>query len=167
DESSLVRGDDGWTLAEPDAELAMPPTIGALLAARLDLLDPAERTVLQSASVIGKEFWWSAVVDLAPEELRGGVGAHLHALVRKRLAGPAHRGVLAGEDAFRFEHVLVRDAAYSTLPKTLRAELHERFADWLERKDGYEEIKAHHLERAYVSRLELAPPDEATDRLGM
>ena len=165
DEGSLIRCDGGWKLADPNAEIAMPPTIGALLAARLDLLDRDERAVLQSASVIGKEFWWSAVVDLAPDELRSAVGTHLHSLVRKRLVFPSDSGTLAGEDSFRFGHGLVRDAAYSTLPKTRRADLHVRFADWLECRSGtrpveWDEIAGYHLEQAVKSRLELGPSDE-------
>jgi tetratricopeptide (TPR) repeat protein len=113
--------------------------------------------------VIGEQFWWSAVVDLAPAEMRDRVGAQLHALVRKRLIEPAETTMFAGEDSFRFEHILVRDAAYATLPKMARAEMHESFADWLEQRTvDQPEILGHHLEQAYIARAELGRPDEAT-----
>jgi class 3 adenylate cyclase/tetratricopeptide (TPR) repeat protein len=170
DEGALVRSDDGWTLTDPSAEIAMPPTISALLAARLDLLQPEERTVLQCASVVGREFWWSSVVELAPAELRESVGTHLHALVRKRLIFPAERSTFSSEDSFRFGHILVRDAAYHALPKARRAELHVWFADWVERRTGerpaeWDEVAGYHLERAVRARTELGPTNEETETL--
>jgi class 3 adenylate cyclase/tetratricopeptide (TPR) repeat protein len=171
DDGALVLDDGRWVARDVD-ELPIPPSISALLAARLDLLDPEEKTVLQCASVVGKQFWWSAVAELAPPDLRERVSSHLHALVRKRLVFPAESTSFANEDSFRFGHILVRDAAYATLPKTRRAELHEGCALWLERKAGdrspeYAEILAYHLEQAYDARLELGPADEHTRRLAV
>ena len=165
DDGALVLDDGRW-VARDVGDLPIPPSISALLAARLDGLDPEEQTVLQSASVIGKQFWWSAVAELAPAELRSRVGSHLHALVRKRLIFPAESTSFANEDSFRFGHILVRDAAYATLPKERRADLHEGFADWLDRKGTYEEFRGHHLERAYAARTELGPPNDETRALG-
>jgi class 3 adenylate cyclase/tetratricopeptide (TPR) repeat protein len=165
EDGALVLDDGRWT-AHDVGDLAIPPSINALLAARLDHLDPEEQTVLQCASVIGKQFWWSAVAELVPAEIRDRVGSHLHALVRKRLVFPAESTSFVNEDSFRFGHILARDAAYAALPKARRAELHERFAGWLDRKGGYEEIRGHHFERAYVARCELAPVDDETRRLG-
>ena len=76
-----------------------------------------------------------------------------------------------GEDAFRFRHLLIRDAAYDSIAKTRRAELHERVADWLERVAGeavieQEEIVGYHLEQAYAYRTQLAPADERSDAIG-
>ena len=144
--------------------VAVPPTIQALLAARLGRLEPAERAVAERASVVGKEFWRGAVVDLSPENARSAVGEQLQILVRKELIHP-HRSVFAGDDGFRFRHMLIRDAAYAGMPKEARAELHERFAGWLEQKAGdraaeYEEIIGYHLEQAYRYREELGPVDE-------
>ena len=102
EDGALVLADDRWTLADPSAEIALPPTISALLGARLDLLEPEERVVLQCASIVGAEFGWTAVTQLAPAELRRDVGTHLHALVRKRLIFPAETGSLRSEDMFRF-----------------------------------------------------------------
>jgi tetratricopeptide (TPR) repeat protein len=166
EDGALVLDVDRWVARDVD-ELPIPPSISALLAARLDRLPAEEQTVLQCASVIGKQFWWSAVADLAPDDLRSRVGQHLHALVRKRLIFPAESTSFANEDSFRFGHILVRDAAYATLPKTRRADLHERVAAWLEPKGAYEEIRGHHLEQAYLARIELGPRDETTAALAL
>jgi tetratricopeptide (TPR) repeat protein len=92
-------------------------------------------------------------------------------LVRRDLIRP-DRSSLAGQDAFRFRHQLIRDAAYEGAPKALRAELHERFADWLEvvgeaRVEEFEEILAYHLEQAHRLLSELGPLDEAGRELGL
>ena len=110
-----------------DGDVAVPPTIQALLAARLDQLDPAERVVLERGSVEGQVFHRGAVQALSPDEA-AAVARRSTALVRKELMRP-DRPQLPGEDAFRFRHLLIRDAAYDALPKATRAELHERFAD--------------------------------------
>jgi class 3 adenylate cyclase len=138
---------------------AVPPTIQALLAARIDELSPDERSVIEPAAVIGQEFWREALVELSPEDL--AVSASLQRLIRKELIGRA-RSSVAEEDAFRFRHILIRDAAYSGIAKSRRAELHERFADWLERSmPVYEEIVGYHLEQAYRYREELGPAGKA------
>ena len=103
----------------------MPPTIQALLAARLDQLDPAERSVLERGSVEGRTFHRGAVAALANGD--GALDQRLISLVRKELVRP-DRPQLAGDDAYRFRHLLIRDAAYDALPKATRAELHRRFA---------------------------------------
>ncbi|MEO8476525.1 MAG: adenylate/guanylate cyclase domain-containing protein [Actinomycetota bacterium] len=159
DDGLLARDDEGWRVAGDLSSVAVPATIQALLSARLDRLDPHERAVLGTAAVIGKEFWWGAVADLAPEELRPLVGSRLQTLVRKGLIMP-ERSSLAGEDAFRFHHILIQDASYQALPKERRAELHERLAGWIEGHAGdrtleYEEVVGYHLEQAYRYRTEL------------
>jgi class 3 adenylate cyclase/tetratricopeptide (TPR) repeat protein len=140
----------------PNGEVVVPPTIQALLAARLDQLDPSERGVLERGAVEGKIFHRGGVEALAPEE--PDVPTKLMALVRKELVRP-DRTQLPGDDAFRFRHLLIRDAAYDGLPKAARAELHERFAAWLEShgRDLIEldEILGYHLEQAHRYRLEL------------
>jgi class 3 adenylate cyclase/tetratricopeptide (TPR) repeat protein len=139
-----------------DGEVTVPPTIQALLAARLDQLEPHEREVLQCGSVEGRVFHRGAVQALAPEEPQ--VMARLTALVRKELVRP-DKPQLPGEDAFRFRHLLIRDAAYDALPKATRAELHERFAVWLEQHGAdlveLDEILGYHLEQAWGYRREL------------
>jgi class 3 adenylate cyclase/tetratricopeptide (TPR) repeat protein len=169
DDGLLAREDGRWVPAGDLSGVAVPATITALLAARLDRLSADERRVLEAASVVGKEFFLGAVRELAPQELRPEVPAHLMALVRKELVR-ADRSTLPGEDAFRFRHLLIRDATYDAMPKELRGELHERAADWLERVAGervaeQEEIVGHHLEQAYRYRLELNPNDASTPGL--
>ena len=151
----------------PDGDVAVPPTIQALLAARLDQLDPPDRDVLQCGSVEGRVFHRGAVQALAPDEPQ--VTTRLTALVRKELVRP-DKPQLPDEDAFRFRHLLIRDAAYNALPKATRAELHERFADWLGEHGStlveLDEILGYHLEQAYRYRTELGALDDHAKELG-
>jgi DNA-binding SARP family transcriptional activator len=147
------------------AELEVPPTIQALLAARLDRLSDEERTVIEAASVEGKVFHEGSVVVRVPEALRSSVREHLMALVRKELIRP-ERPLFAGERAFRFRHLLIRDAAYESIPKEARAAFHERYAAWLERAAAerlpeYGEIMGYHLEQTFRYRVELGPVGDA------
>ena len=148
-------------LASGDGEIAVPPTIQALLAARLDQLDPAERAVLERGAVEGRVFHGSAVQALADGE---PPTPRLVALVRKQLVRP-DTPQFAGEEAYRFRHLLIRDAAYDALPKAVRADMHERFAEWLEDRGAdlveLDEILGHHLEQAARYRAELEQPDPA------
>jgi tetratricopeptide (TPR) repeat protein len=147
--------------SETDAA-EVPPSLRALLAARLDQLEDAERRVLERGAIEGEVFHRGAVQALAPEELQ--VTPRLADLTRKQLIRPA-RPLLAGEDGFRFRHLLIRDAAYEALPKTVRAALHERFAAWLEDRGRalveLDEILGYHLEQAARYRQELGRPDAA------
>jgi class 3 adenylate cyclase/tetratricopeptide (TPR) repeat protein len=150
--------------ARAAAELVeLPPTIQALLAARLDRLDPFEREVLERAAVIGKEFWPGAAAALG----EGGetLGTTLLALVRREFVEPAASSI-PGEDGFRFRHALIRDAAYAGIPKRTRARLHERFAGWLELHDGRDELRGYHLEQAFRYRDELGSLDDHSRELG-
>jgi class 3 adenylate cyclase/predicted ATPase len=157
--------------AETDlTDWQIPPTIQALLAARVDRLEPDERAVAERASVEGRLFHSGGVVALAPTQLRGRVSAQLLSLVRKDLIQP-HQAEFPGEDAFWFRHNLIRDAAYAGIPKALRAELHEGLATWLEQKSGdrfreYEEILGYHFEQAYRYRRELGSLDSEATELG-
>jgi class 3 adenylate cyclase len=152
-------------LAEEDSDdPAVPDTIQALLSARLDRLAPKERALLEAAAVIGKEFWRSAVLYLSAPGAE--VSALLQRLVRRGLIQP-ERSSLPDEDAFRFGHILIRDATYGGIPKEIRAELHERFADWLDESESlYGEIIGYHLEQAYRYRAELGSLDQALVALG-
>ena len=146
---------------EAEGDVVVPPTLQALLGARLDQLETAERSVLERGAIEGEIFHRGAVQALAPEETQ--VTPRLAALVRKELIRP-DRPQLAGEDGFRFRHLLIRDAAYDALPKATRADLHERFASWLE-EHGTElveldEILGYHLEQACRYRAELGTPDD-------
>ncbi len=142
--------------------LRMPPTIQALLAERLDRLASPERSLLERASVIGKEFSYRAVVDLTPADDREQAPSHLYSLIRKDLVRPIRPD--ARGDVLAFRHDLIRVAAYEAVPKALRGQLHERFAGWVEDHAGerlgeLEEIVGYHLEQAYRYLAELRVAD--------
>jgi class 3 adenylate cyclase/tetratricopeptide (TPR) repeat protein len=155
---------------EGNGKLAVPPSIRALLAERLDRLSPDERAVIERASVIGKEFVRRQIVELCPPERRPTVGRILMSLVRKDLIGPAPSPGTS-DDGFRFRHALIRDAAYDGLPKEIRAELHEHFAAHLETDAGeqveLDEIIGYHLEEAVRCRAELGRLDSASVELAV
>ena len=148
-------------LLREGGDVTLPPTIQALLAARLDRLAPAERAAIGAASVVGREFWGDAVATLLPEQEPQAVRELLAALARKRLVMPTE-STLEAESGFSFSHALVRDAAYEALTKHDRAELHERVADWMEQRHPermieLEAIVGYHLEHAYRHHADLGP----------
>jgi len=159
----------------PADDLELPASIQALLAARLDGLEPTERRALERASVVGKEFWLRAIADLSSEDDRPQIGRALLSLARKGLVQPV-RADVPEEDTMRFRHALIRDVAYGGIPKSVRAETHERFARWLESNAGagfgdHDEIVGYHLEQSARLGLELGRPDavlaaRAGERLG-
>src|SRR5436189_135603 len=118
--------------AASEGELVVPPTLQAVLAARLDQLESVERSVLERGAVEGEIFHRGAVQALSDGRQ---VTPRLASLVRKNLIRP-DRAQLPGDDAFRFRHLLIRDAAYGALSKATRARLHERFSAWLEERGG-------------------------------
>jgi DNA-binding SARP family transcriptional activator len=133
----------------------LPSSIQAVLAARIDRLEPGERALLEHASVQGRSFYVGAVEALLPGSAGAGTASHLVSLVQKQLIRP-ERSQFAGEDAFRFSHVLIRDAAYRGLPRRRRAELHEGVARWLEARPGtQDETVGYHLGEAYRQLAEL------------
>jgi class 3 adenylate cyclase/tetratricopeptide (TPR) repeat protein len=154
-------------VAEGGAIETIPPTIQALLTARLDRLSTAERTSIECAAVAGKEFWRDAIVALGGEKDSAAAGSALISLVRRELIRP-ERSTDRPDDAFRFAHALIRDAAYSAMPKETRAQLHERFADWLVAESGapeLDEIVGYHVEQAYRNREALGPVDARAAQL--
>ena len=162
EDSLLTREGDSWAAASKLTELPVPSTIHALLAARLDGLPADERAILSIAAVEGTTFHLGAVRELHPK-LDAPLEDGMTALVRRDLIRPDIAD-FTGEKAFRFRHGLIRDAAYRSLPKNARADLHERCADWLERTAGdrlreFEEIIGYHLEQAFQYRAALGPPD--------
>jgi class 3 adenylate cyclase/tetratricopeptide (TPR) repeat protein len=153
--------------AASEGEVVVPPTLQAVLAARLDQLESVERSVLERGAVEGEVFHRGAVQALSDGSQ---VTPRLASLVRKNLIRP-DRAQLPGDDAFRFRHLLIRDAAYGALSKATRARLHERFSAWLEERGGdlveLDEILGYHLEQAARYRAELGQPDpELAERAG-
>ena len=166
DSGSLHFADERWEPTGNLADLDVPPSIQALLAARLDLLGREERSVIEPASVIGLSFAEAAVTVLAPEPVRAKVPDHLSAMTRKQLVRSTP--VDSPEElGFRFQHILIRDAAYNGLLKRARATFHEQFAEWadeLNRRQGrsqeFEEILGYHLEQSYRYLSELGTLDD-------
>jgi predicted ATPase len=148
-----------------EKELPLPTTITALLAARLDRLSPAERDVLERAAVEGVSFHRGPVTALLPDQEAADVGALLLDAIRRNLIRSCE-SQFPGDDGYQFVHALIRDAVYQSMPKELRAQLHEQFADWLEHTPGVrnsevEEILGFHLEQAAHAKRELGRPDPA------
>ncbi len=146
---------------EEQAAIGIPDTLQALIAARIDRLEPESKAVLQRASVIGRSFWSGALEYLASGE---SVEKTLEDLQLRDLVVRQLRSSLSQETAYRFKHVLIRDVAYSSLTKSARAGHHARFAEWLGERAGDEllEIRAHHLDHAasLLADLDGAPPAE-------
>jgi DNA-binding SARP family transcriptional activator len=147
-----------------------PASLQSLLAARLDALGPGERAAVESASVLGREFSLAPLTELLPLRARPALERHLEALTRKRLI----EGDLSPEPfepAFRFRHILIQEAAYRSLPLARRAELHERVADWAERREHVlspdeDQVVGYHLEQAHTYRSSLGAPEDELRALG-
>jgi len=146
---------------EEGPSFPVPASIKALLAARLDRLPPAERTVVERAAVIGREFPLRAVAALVPNGLRAEATEHVLTLARKDLVEPYPWAFAADEDGFRFRHGLIREAAYESIPKETRAGIHEQYAGWFDRYSGEDVIVGYHLEQAYRLLRELGREDSA------
>ena len=128
DDGAIVFEDGAWRAAATIGDFAVPPTIHALLAARLDALGSEERAVIEPASVIGQLFVHDAVHHLAPEYVRPELGSHLVKLTDKQLI--LRDSTRLDEDAFRFHHILIRDTAYDGILKRARANFHIAFVEW-------------------------------------
>jgi class 3 adenylate cyclase/tetratricopeptide (TPR) repeat protein len=157
----------GWVDAGGDLA-EMPTGLHALLGARLDQLNQTARDALERGAIEGEIFHFDAVVELSDERARPLVPAALDELTRREMVGLTAADLAGSMVAYRFKHILVRDAAYAATAKRLRASLHERFADWVERRAGdrlaeFEEIVGYHLEQAhrYQSELGAADPELA------
>ena len=171
DNGTLHRDGDSWVLADPSADLVVPPGIHALLAARLDALETDERDVVEPASVVGLVFAEDAVQHLVDEDRRPMVPIHLVTLAHKQFVRPDRQD---DDDAYRFGHQLIRDTAYGSLLKRERVSLHQRFVEWADevnrrrgRETEFEEILGYHLEQAYRYRSELGPLDDEAVLLGV
>jgi class 3 adenylate cyclase/tetratricopeptide (TPR) repeat protein len=168
-DDGVLRQDDGsgWQLMVDVDGIEVPPTISALLEARVDRLRVDERLVLERAAVIGPDVYRGLLAELLPTPVRRDLAATLESLRRKELLEPA--GAYWGDEpVLRFHHALIRDAAYRRLLKEARAELHEQVASWLAGKAGggsvadYDELVGFHLEQAFHNRAALGGIDDAT-----
>lgn len=165
-DNGALRLEQGrWVRSDAAAEIAVPPTIQALLEARLDSLARSDRAAVEPASVIGLEFPQSALESLVPEAVRPTLPDHLGVLTLKQFIRPAPS---AERDLIhRFHHHLVRDTVYNGLLKRARASLHLAFVRWADRVNAdsdrgleFEEILGYHLEQAHRYLHELGPLDD-------
>ena len=163
DDGLLVHATEGWQVSGEVGSVTVPPTIGALLAARLERLSAGERQVLDAAAVVGQLFYAGAVVELTALEPQA-VAGHLRSLARKEMVR-SQRSDIPGEDGFAFTHILVRDSAYQALPMLRRADLHEGLARWLDKRADVlageaDEFVGHHLAEAVVLRRAMGEIDD-------
>src|SRR5262245_6976490 len=139
--------DRGLLERDSAADLAIPDSVQSVLAARIDLLDPAAKAALQAAAVVGRVFWVGPVA-----ELTGSVDIDWRTLEDRDFIRRRPGSTLPGEREFMFKHALTREVAYVGLPKARRGRLHATFAEWLERvgenRDEYAPILAHHYAEA-------------------
>jgi hypothetical protein len=150
DRGILTRDGNGWTVTEPAGEIDVPDSVQALLAARIDLLDPADKEALQTAAVIGRVFWTGAVYELLPGE------PDFRALEERDFIRLRSGSSIPGQREYAIKHALTREVAYATLPRARRAHLHAGFAAWLERLsegggDVHASLLAHHYAEAVRS----------------
>ena len=171
DGGAVCRQDGRWILRDPNAEILVPPTIHALLEARLDALAHHERETVEPASVIGLEFARPAVEALSREPGRATVATQLERLSAKQLI---HRSAaLQEESVYRFHHHLIREIVYNGLLKRVRATLHADFVRWADKVNAergraleFQEILGYHLEQSHRYLSELGPVDEAGAAIG-
>ena len=171
-ESKALELRDGrWVRTDDRRELAIPPTIKALLEARLGQLGIDERSAIEPASVIGLQFASPAVASMAPERLKATINDQLQALARKQFV---HAVAMPDDDPiYRFHHHLVRDTIYNGVLKRTRATLHVDFVRWADKINAergrgleFEEILGYHLEQAQRYLGELGPLDEKAREIG-
>jgi class 3 adenylate cyclase len=147
DRRLLEPQNGSWRLAELPSDFAVPDTVQAVVAARVDLLEPAEKQALQAASVIGRIFWAGPVYELVQE-----AEPDLRVLEERDFIRRRPGSSVAGDREYAIKHALTREVAYASLPMARRARLHAAFARWLERtgeeRDEYAPLLAHHYAEA-------------------
>ena len=151
DRGFLVQSGGGWKLEERE-QLPLPESVQGMIAARLDSLQPEDKDLVQDAAVLGKVFWSGALGALAGREAFL-LEEQLHGLERKEFVRRERRSAVAGETQYAFLHLLLRDVAYSQIPRSERADKHARAAAWIEslsadRSEDRAEMLAHHYNEA-------------------
>jgi class 3 adenylate cyclase/tetratricopeptide (TPR) repeat protein len=160
DRNLLRRSNGGWRLGELPTDFAVPDSVEAVLAARIDLLAPAEKSALQAAAVIGRVFWTGPVYELLE-----GLEPDLRVLEERDFIRRRPGSSMAGEREYAIKHALTREVAYASLPKARRARLHAAFAQWVERlSEGRDENAAllghHYAEAIRPEDVDLVWPDD-------
>ncbi len=153
DDGALRREHEGWVLHEAPREVVVPGTVQALVAARIDRLNPPEKAALQAASVIGPLFWTGPIYDLVD-----GTDPDLRVLEERDFIRRQPGSSIIGEREYAIKHAVTREVAYNSLPKARRARLHARFAYWLERVGAGRDEHAAQLAHHYA---EAAQPEDA------
>jgi class 3 adenylate cyclase len=163
DSGALVETDEGWAIGRESAALAMPDTVHAVLAARIDRLPETEKAALQAGSVIGRVFWRSPVLELV-----SGEEPDFGLLEERDLVISRRESTLADDLEFAIKHALTREVAYGSIPKARRGRLHAAFADWLERSASEQDERAsllayHYAEAANPADADLVWADDADE----
>ena len=160
DRGVLRRENGGWSVGQLPFGFDLPDSVQGVLAARIDLLPAAAKATLQSAAVIGRSFWSSAVAELLDE-----AEPDFRTLAERQFIQRRSESAITGEDELVFKHALTREVAYAGLTKARRSRLHAAFADWLEHvgggRDEQASLLAHHFAQAASPEYaDLAWPDE-------
>ena len=160
----IEKRDDRWTASPSMATVEIPPTLQGLITARLDRVEPNVKALLQRASLAGRLFSTDALTALGDGDAPDP--ALLRDAIRRDLLVEADERALGSGRVFRFKHVLIRDVAYSTVPKSERSRLHDRYGRWLEatlgdRRHEIADIVAFHAEQAFLLARELNAPGSA------
>jgi class 3 adenylate cyclase/tetratricopeptide (TPR) repeat protein len=145
DQGLAERRGDRWVVGEVPADLRIPDTVQAVVAARMDLLGPAEKAALQAAAVIGRTFWTGPLYDLVEDQ------PDLRLLEDRDFIRRRSGSSLEGEREFAFKHAITRDVAYESVPKGRRARLHAAFAEWIEARMGDRDETAATLAHHYAA----------------
>jgi len=134
----IVRGDEEWQVAlDRLAQVCVPPTLTAVLQARLDALPQSEKAVLQRASVVGRLFWDHLVGELIEgTQEREELGPLLGALRQRELVFRRERSSFSGTKEYTFKHNILRDVTYETVLRKMRRRYHAQVAGWLEAHAG-------------------------------
>ena len=156
DEGRIIRDEDRWRAASDIGEIVVPDTVQAVLAARIDLLEPKQKRALQSAAVVGRVFWPGPVLRLLNGE-GPDLDDTLAKLEDRELVQSRLGSAVSGQREFVFKHVLTRDVAYESLPRRDRALAHSAVAEWIEsmageRRGEFAELLAYHYEEAHRGR---------------
>jgi predicted ATPase len=167
DQHVLEPVGDGWKAHDLPDDFPVPDSLQALLAARIDLLDPPEKEALQAGAVIGRSFRSGAI-----RELLAGREPDLAVLEQRDFVHCRAGSSAAEGQEYVIKHALIREVAYAAIPKARRARLHATFAGWLERtgtgRDEHAALLAHHyLEAVRPEDVDLAWQEEGGQLLRM
>jgi class 3 adenylate cyclase/tetratricopeptide (TPR) repeat protein len=144
----LAQRGEGWTL-DREMPASLPDTVQGVIASRIDGLEPVEKRAIQDASVVGRIFWEGILERLGTPH----PGTAVDALIEKAFVWERPESTIEGERELIFIHVLTRDVAYASLPRTRRPEAHAKAGEWIEevtkgRSEEFAEILAYHFEAA-------------------